>query len=111
MKSSRTLKYAVSALKKKQKKIGHNAMFPEELPTRCLKMFSWVGANVCDPFNGAGTTALACIKNNRNYIGFDISEEYINITKKRIKEYLQQSTLVPFTQKQQGGDGVNSSHQ
>ena len=95
----------------KQKKIGHNAMFPEELPKRCLKMFSWVGANVCDPFNGAGTTALACLKNNRNYIGFDISEEYIKITKERIKEYSQQSTLIPLAEKQQGGDGVNSSHQ
>ena len=95
----------------KQKKIGHNAMFPEELPTRCLKMFSWIGANVCDPFNGAGTTALACIKNKRNYIGFDISEEYINITKNRIKEHSRQSTLFPLVEKNEGGDGVNSSHQ
>lgn len=69
----------------KQKQFGHNAMFPEELPKRCIKMFSWVGATICDPFNGAGTTAVVCKKLNRKYIGFEISSEYINITNKRLE--------------------------
>lgn len=47
----------------KQKKIGHNAMFPEELAKRCVKMFSYIGALVVDPFSGAGTTAVVCKKN------------------------------------------------
>ncbi len=44
----------------KMKKIGHPAMFPIELPYRLIKMLSWKGATVLDPFNGAGTTGVAC---------------------------------------------------
>jgi len=69
---------------RKQRKIGHPAMFPEELPTRCMKIFSWVGATVLDPFMGSGTTAVAAIANNRNFIGFEISEEYCKISEERI---------------------------
>ena len=67
-----------------QKKIGHNAMFPIELPKRCMKLFSWMDSIVYDPFMGSGTTALVCIQNNRNYIGSEISENYCNIAKERI---------------------------
>jgi site-specific DNA-methyltransferase (adenine-specific) len=77
-----------------QKKIGHNAMFPEELPTRCIKMFSWVGAKVLDPFIGSGTTAVACKKLNRNYIGFEISKEYCKIAEDRIDNTEVQTKLV-----------------
>lgn len=70
----------------RQKKIGHNAMFPEELPLRCMKMFSWVNSVVYDPFGGAGTTAVVAIKNNRNYILSEISKDYCDIAEERIKE-------------------------
>lgn len=70
------------------KKIGHPAAFPIELPVRCLKMFSWIDSIVYDPFMGSGTTAIACMKNNRNFIGSEISEEYIKISEKRIKDAL-----------------------
>jgi len=68
----------------KKKKIGHPAMFPEELPKRCIKMFSWIGATVLDPFCGSGTTALICKSLNRNYIGIDHSKKYCKIAKKRL---------------------------
>ena len=45
------------------------------------------GDIICDPFMGSGTTALACIKTNRNYIGFEISKEYCEIAEDRIKKY------------------------
>lgn len=71
---------------KNMKKFKHNAMFPEELPTRLIKMLSWKGALVFDPFVGVGTTCLSAKKNGRNYIGFDISEEYIKVGEKRLNE-------------------------
>ncbi len=68
-----------------QKIIGHPAMFPIEIPHRLLKLLSYKDAIVYDPFIGSGTTALACKKYNRNYIGSEISEEYCKIAEQRIK--------------------------
>lgn len=68
----------------KRSKIHHPAPFPVELPYRCIKMFTWVGGLVYDPFIGSGTTAVSCIKTDRNYIGSEISENYIKIANKRI---------------------------
>lgn len=67
------------------KKVGHPAPFPEELAKRCIKMHSWVGSTILDPFMGCGTTAVVSKKLSRNYIGFDISEEYCNLTKSRLE--------------------------
>ncbi len=72
------------APEKHQKKIGHPAMFPEELPRRCIKLFSYVGATVLDPFVGAGTTVVSAKNLERNFIGIDISQKYCDITKKRL---------------------------
>ena len=66
------------------KRFGHPAMFPEELARRVLKLFSFRGDVVLDPFNGAGTTTLAAIKNDRHYLGVDISREYCDVAEKRI---------------------------
>lgn len=66
------------------KSIGHPSMFPIELPTRCLKLFSWVGSIVYDPFMGAGTTAVACRLNKRYFIGSEISPLYVEIANQRL---------------------------
>lgn len=66
------------------KRIGHPAPFPEELPNRLIKLFSFSNDIVIDPFMGSGTTAIAAIKNNRNFIGYEINKEYINLANKRI---------------------------
>lgn len=66
------------------RRIGHPAMFPEELPMRLIKMFSWIGDTVLDPFSGAGTTALVAKKLNRNYIGFELSSAYVEISERRL---------------------------
>lgn len=66
------------------KRIGHPAPFPEELPNRLIKLFSFSNDIVIDPFIGSGTTAIAAIKNNRNFIGYEINKEYINLANKRI---------------------------
>ncbi|MDR2526655.1 MAG: thermonuclease family protein [Rickettsiales bacterium] len=64
---------------------GHIAMFPEELPARLIKMFSFVGETVFDPFMGSGTTALAAKNLSRNSIGYEINTDFIEIYNKKIK--------------------------
>ena len=64
---------------------GHCAMFPVELPELCIKLCSKEGDTVLDPFMGAGTTAIAAKINNRNFVGFEICQEYIKIANKRLE--------------------------
>jgi len=67
-----------------EKQDKHLAMFPEELPKRLIKMFSFVGDTVLDPFLGSGTTTLACKNLNRNSIGYEINENFLPIIKDKI---------------------------
>jgi site-specific DNA-methyltransferase (adenine-specific) len=69
---------------KTAKKSKHPAAFPIELPSRLIKMLSWKGAFVVDPFNGGGTTTLACRTLDRKYLGVDISEDYCEMARQRI---------------------------
>ncbi|MEM4711380.1 MAG: DNA methyltransferase [Candidatus Woesearchaeota archaeon] len=62
----------------------HLAVFPEELPKRIIKMFSFVGETVLDPFLGSGTTTLAAKNLNRNSIGYEINENFLPIIKKKL---------------------------
>jgi site-specific DNA-methyltransferase (adenine-specific) len=63
----------------------HLAMFPEELPKRLIKMFSFVGDTVLDPFLGSGTTCLAAKNLNRNSIGYEINKDFLSAIKEKIK--------------------------
>ncbi len=78
-----------------KKKIGHPAPFPVELPKRCIKLFSFVGDTVLDPFLGSGSTLIACALSNRKGIGVEIDENYCKLAKNRlIKEaYINQKKL------------------
>ena len=62
----------------------HLAMFPEELPRRLIKMFSFVGDTVLDPFLGSGTTSLAAKKLNRNSIGYEVNEDFLPIIREKL---------------------------
>lgn len=62
----------------------HLAMFPEELPRRLIKMFSFEGDVVLDPFLGSGTTALAAKNLQRNSIGYEINENFIPLIREKI---------------------------
>ena len=66
------------------KKAKHPAPFPVELPRRLIHLYSFVGDNVLDPFMGSGTTAEAAIETGRHYIGYEINEEYIGVSKERV---------------------------
>ena len=69
-----------------KKRIGHPAPFPVELPKRCIKLFSFVGDTVFDPFLGSGTTLIAAAQTNRKGIGIEINRSYCEIAQKRIIE-------------------------
>jgi len=69
-----------------RKALGHPAPFPLELPLRCIKLFSYEGDLVLDPFVGSGTTMVACRKLNRRGVGIDINKNYLKLAVKRIKE-------------------------
>lgn len=66
---------------------GHLAMFPEELPARLIKMFSFTGETVLDPFLGSGTTSLAAKHLQRNSAGYEINPEFIEIAKQKLNIY------------------------
>ena len=68
-----------------KKRVGHPAPFPIELPTRAIKLFSFVGDFVLDPFMGSGTTLIAALQNKRVGIGIDIDVEYCDLAVKRIQ--------------------------
>jgi site-specific DNA-methyltransferase (adenine-specific) len=62
----------------------HLAMFPEELPNRLIKMFSFPNETVLDPFMGSGTTSLVAKKLDRNSVGYEINPDFVPIIKERI---------------------------
>jgi len=66
------------------KQDGHIAMFPEELPARLIKMFSFSGETVLDPFLGSGTTALAARNLGRNSVGYEINSDFIPTIKNKL---------------------------
>lgn len=70
------------------KKIGHPAPYPIELCDRLIKLFSYKNDVVLDPFMGSGTSGVSALKNGRNFIGIELSEEYVKLSQKRIEEFL-----------------------
>ena len=69
------------------------ANFSVDFAEKTIKLLSYVGDLVLDPFSGSGTTAFVCVKNNRNYIAIEQSEKYCMIATKRINEALMQTRL------------------
>jgi site-specific DNA-methyltransferase (adenine-specific) len=69
-------------------KIGHPAPFPVELPLRLIQLYTFEGEVILDPFMGSGQSAIAAIKSNRHYVGYDIEEEYLKLAEKRIQRFI-----------------------
>lgn len=78
-------KWAI-APERKMKQYNHDAMFPEALVERCLKLFSYKNDIVLDPFNGAGTTTKVAKTLGRRFIGIDIDNGYCETARKRLEE-------------------------
>lgn len=66
------------------RKIGHPAPFPVELPLRCLKLYTFEGDVVLDPFMGSGTTAVAALSSGRHFVGYEIDPAYVEKAEARI---------------------------
>ncbi|MDD1701925.1 MAG: site-specific DNA-methyltransferase [Methanoregula sp.] len=75
----------------RKSRIGHPAPFPVELPLRCMKLFSFVGDTVLDPFLGSGSTLVAAARCNRNGIGIEVDPGYCEIAAGRIADETGQS--------------------
>ncbi len=66
------------------KRVNHPAPFPLELPERLIRLYTYVGDTVLDPFMGSGTTAVAAARNGRNYVGYDTDANYVATAEQRI---------------------------
>lgn len=68
------------------KKVGHPAPFPVALAERVIRLYSYEGDVVLDPFNGSGTTCVAAAQNGRRYVGYEIDPEYVALAERRLVE-------------------------
>ena len=71
-------------------RVGHPAPFPVELPLRLVKLYTFEGEVVLDPFIGSGTTAIASLKTNRHFVGYDIEKQYVDMANRRIQNELRE---------------------
>jgi len=76
-----------------KKRVGHPAPFPVELPKRCIKLFTFIGDTVLDPFLGSGSTLVACVLANRKGIGVEIDKNYCGLAKQRLIKEVQVNQL------------------
>lgn len=79
----------------------HEAMFPEELPRRLIRLLTDPGDVVLDCFVGSGTTATAAIKEGRHFIGIDLTEKYVEVAKRKCKKALETQGLSRYYQSTQ----------
>lgn len=73
------------------KKVGHPAPFPVELPYRLIQLYTFKGDVVLDPFMGSGTSAIAALKAERSYIGYEINPAYVRLAEERIATFCAQA--------------------
>ena len=90
-KMSNIFRYVVGSLKEKE--IKHPAKFSKELAHDHIISWSNEGDTVLDPFMGSGTTGVACVNTNRNFIGIELDETYFNIAEERIEKHTKQERL------------------
>ena len=76
--------YVVGKMKADQEAKGHSAPFPLKLATDHIISWSNEGDTILDPFMGSGTTGVACLNTNRNFIGIELDKEYFKLAQNRI---------------------------
>jgi DNA modification methylase len=71
------------------RKVGHPAPFPVELPRRLIQLYTFEQEVVLDPFMGSGQTAIAALKSNRHFVGYETDGKYIELAKHRVNDVMQ----------------------
>ena len=79
------------------KQEGHPAPFPEELPRRCIRLYSFRGDTVLDPFAGSGTTLRVARQLGRNSIGYEINPAYEELIQRKLTADMDDSGKIEFT--------------
>lgn len=83
-------------------RVGHPAPFPVELPARLIQLYTYRGDLVLDPFVGSGSTAVAAVRTDRHFVGYDLDAAYIGRAEQRVAEergrLLREKTPAPPTQ-------------
>jgi len=82
----RWMRSAWSDIRGESTRRGHPAPFPIELAERLIRMFSFAGDTVLDPFAGTGTTAMAAVATGRNSVGVEIEPKYLALAEQRLRE-------------------------
>ncbi len=70
--------------------VGHPAPFPVELPHRLIQLYTFGGEVVLDPFMGSGQTAIAALKADRRYLGYEIEGDYVRLAEKRVTRFVRE---------------------
>jgi site-specific DNA-methyltransferase (adenine-specific) len=68
------------------RRVGHPAPFPVEVPARCIELFTYRDDVVLDPFMGSGSTAVAAVRTDRRFVGYDTDPAYVTLAEKRVAE-------------------------
>lgn len=68
------------------RRVGHPAPFPVELPRRLIELYTFAGDLILDPFMGVASTAIAALETGRDYVGYEISSEYLDLAERRIAD-------------------------
>ncbi|QGG95961.1 DNA-methyltransferase [Actinomarinicola tropica] len=68
------------------RRVGHPAPFPVELPEQLIRLYTYAGDLVLDPFMGSGSTLVAAARLDRRYVGYDLDPEYAEIARRRVAE-------------------------
>lgn len=76
--------------------VGHPAPFPKELPYRAIQLYSFKDDVILDPFMGSGTTGIVAQNNHRNYVGYDVEKEYVDLARERIEDEIGNQELGDF---------------
>jgi site-specific DNA-methyltransferase (adenine-specific) len=72
------------------KRVNHPAPFPVELPERFIRLYTYRGDVVLDPFIGSGTTAVAALRNDRHFLGYDTDRDYVDRARNRLAQEVNQ---------------------
>jgi len=91
------------------RRVSHPAPFPLELPERLIRLYTYAGDLVLDPFMGSGSTLVAAARLDRRFVGYDLDPTYIDIAKLRVRDEGNVTAPTPIEQERPEPDGAGDS--